>query len=340
MPKFSILIPTHNRADVIGWAIESALWQTEPDFELLVVGDGCTDNTSQVVQSFSDERVKWFDLPKGHGFGYANRNQVLNQSTGQYIAFLAHDDLFLTDHLELLGNLLDATGAKFVYSRPLWVDRTGQIYPGVGSLHHPATRTIFFEQGNFIPATAIIYRRECHAKYGMWNENIPRSGDWELWRRYVQADGSNIAYLSTPTHLHFQADWRTKKNFGAGRLQMWDLLFEDETMNPGSLQIFVPDNQTEQESFWAYMQANPLWINAVRRDIETLVERLSELYLYESLSFTRQYPLAWRMMQVLFGSGWLRKLRRRVAPPNSRREHWWLKIKGDAQAFQVEETKN
>lgn len=81
-PLFSVLLPTHARADVVGMAVQTVLAQTEANFELLVVGDGAEPGTAQEVQASGDHRIKWFDLPKAPGFGYINRNIVLQQARG------------------------------------------------------------------------------------------------------------------------------------------------------------------------------------------------------------------------------------------------------------------
>src|SRR5215510_8295208 len=128
-PRFTVLLPTHDRADVLGFAIASVLAQSEPDFELLVVADGCTNATASVVASFADPRIRFFDLPKAPHFGYANRNVALREAKGELIAFAPDDDLWLPDHLEALVPLFAEDRVELAHSRPAWVSREGFVFP-------------------------------------------------------------------------------------------------------------------------------------------------------------------------------------------------------------------
>ena len=98
-PLVSVIIPTYNRGNVLRIAIQSVLWQTEQNFELLVMGDGCTDDSESVVNSFGDARIQWHNLPSNSGHQSAPVNAGLALSRGRYIAFLGHDDIWHPDHL-------------------------------------------------------------------------------------------------------------------------------------------------------------------------------------------------------------------------------------------------
>jgi glycosyltransferase involved in cell wall biosynthesis len=275
-PKFSVLLPTHNRPDVLPFAIRSVLDQTVHDFELLVVGDGCTDHTSDIVRDFADPRIRWFDLPKAPNFGYANRNIALRSARGAYIAFMAHDDLWLPDHLELLRPFMERDGVELAYSRPLWVIPLGLIAPSAFNLEHPPTLESFLgKERNGIPAACVVHRRECFAKYGYWDEALPSCGDWDMWARIIEGGGrKNFAYLSEPTCLHFRANWHTDTYLVWHKLTIWKRLHAQEGLLPTELKIAVEDGVLEQEAVWREMSADPQeWTKQVRSAIRQVLDQ-------------------------------------------------------------------
>ena len=102
MEKISVIIPTHNRADILPRAIKSIQNQTRSVDEIIVVSDGSTDNTDEVVKEFAakDDRIQLIEYHPGHNGNYA-RNKGLEAATGQFIAFLDDDDEWLPRKTEL-----------------------------------------------------------------------------------------------------------------------------------------------------------------------------------------------------------------------------------------------
>lgn len=94
IPLVSILILTYNRGHYIGEAITSVLAQTYPNFELIIIDDGSTDNTTQIISSFTDKRIKHIKHEKNAGL-FARRKESLSYVTGKYVAVLDSDDLWL-----------------------------------------------------------------------------------------------------------------------------------------------------------------------------------------------------------------------------------------------------
>ena len=94
---FSVIIPTHNRAGIIGRAIESVLEQTYQNWELIIVDDGSTDNTREIVESYNDGRIRYF-WKKNEERSIA-RNFGIDKAEGTYISFLDDDDYYLPEFL-------------------------------------------------------------------------------------------------------------------------------------------------------------------------------------------------------------------------------------------------
>ena len=273
-PRFSILMPTHNRADVVGFAIKSVLAQTEPSFELLIVGDGCTDDTANVVAVCADPRIRWFDLPKAPHFGYANRNFALREARGELVAFAAHDDLLFPDHLARLSARLEETGAEWVYSRPLWVSPDGVVMPLCGNLKNADELARFLQAENFIPASCIVHTRACLEKYGYWREDLAEAADWELWRRIIEGGScENFAYDAVPTTLHFKANWRKRLDPAVTSLVA---LAKASNWWPQALRLRIDPGGPEQAVFSQRLHdAASGWVEEVRRAVVTVVERLA-----------------------------------------------------------------
>jgi glycosyltransferase involved in cell wall biosynthesis len=97
MPKISVIIPTYNSANYLPEAIESVLAQTYKNFEIVVIDDGSTDNTKEVVVPYLDQIVF---LETENGDPAKARNHGIRKSSGEYVAFLDADDIWCPDKLE------------------------------------------------------------------------------------------------------------------------------------------------------------------------------------------------------------------------------------------------
>jgi len=133
-PKVSVVIPTYNRADKVGKAIDSALSQTFTDLEVVVVDDGSSDGTGEILRRAYGDRIRCFAQANQGVSGAWNRG--IAEARGEWIAFLASDDLWEKDKLEWQLRALERFGPK-----------CGACYTDVRLFNHPEKRTLF-EMGN------------------------------------------------------------------------------------------------------------------------------------------------------------------------------------------------
>jgi len=181
-PTVSVIIPTYNRARLIKRAIQSVLNQTYQDFEIIVVDDGSTDNTEEVVKSFNDPRIRYIRHEKNKGTAAA-RNTGIKAARGKFIAFQDSDDEWLPEKLEKQMKVFENAPAKVgvVYTGFWRIENNKKIYipfswvkQKEGNVHKELLK------GNFIGLPTVLIKKECFRKGGMFDEKLPRFQDWEL----------------------------------------------------------------------------------------------------------------------------------------------------------------
>ena len=183
----SVIIPTYNRAHLIGRAIQSVLNQTYQDFELIVVDDGSTDNTEDIIRQFQekDKRIRYIKHDKNKG-GSAARNTGIKNSVGKYIAFQDSDDEWLPKKLEKQMKIFkkESPNLGIVYTGFYRIKDSEKKYIPSHEIVKKEGR-IYEEllKGNFITTQSILVRKECFKKVGIFDENLPRLQDWELVMR-------------------------------------------------------------------------------------------------------------------------------------------------------------
>jgi len=200
-PRVTVIIATYNWSSVLPFSIESVLRQTFADFELLVIGDCCTDDSEQVVASIADPRVRWINLPENTRHQSGPNNEGLRQARGELIAYLGHDDLWLPHHLAAHVAAIDSTASDLTYSLGINVEADANF--GWPSIPRP-------QSGSFASPLCIVHRRRMTEEVGGWRhyrEIADAPPDVELWRRAHSA-GFKFKFVPRLTGVKFPAGWR------------------------------------------------------------------------------------------------------------------------------------
>jgi glycosyltransferase involved in cell wall biosynthesis len=225
-PFFTVVIPTHNRAELLGEATQSVLTQTFQNFELLVIDDHSTDHTKSVATSFKDHRIKYIMNDRANG-GAGTRNAGIFRAKGDWVAFLDDDDVWLPDKLELQYDKIQEVDSS-----------VGLIYSGYAAYDFTERRVIItyvpekegWIQGDLLYKNyigtfdTVVIRTDFLRKVGGLDERFPALQDMEL---YVRISGiSKITFIDKTlvykrTTNSDRIGWNIKKRLAANLL-FWD----------------------------------------------------------------------------------------------------------------------
>lgn len=211
--RVSVAIATYNYGKYLSQAIMSALDQTYPPYEVVVVDDGSTDNTYEVATTFGS-KIKY--ILSGHIGQPGAKNLAARNCDGDLIAFLDADDIWLPDKLKLQIECFHDPEIALVGSRRQYMDPEGNIFSGRvdRTKMHEGVVSREIAYYNFMPFSSVVIRREVFEKIGGFDERFPVVIDYELWTRVAQE--WKFAYVDKPLfmyrtgHANISANWRRR----------------------------------------------------------------------------------------------------------------------------------
>jgi glycosyltransferase involved in cell wall biosynthesis len=211
-PLVSVVVPAYNAQDTILDAIDSALSQTWDRLEVLVVDDGSTDRTADVVRDrfHDDERVRLFAVP--HEGRSAARNRGVQEAGGDYFQFLDADDLLVPTKIEVQVAVLqkDPLLAVAYGDVECFADEDPSIrWIYDKGRHRPSGDVLPFmiDDGFILPVSALVRRDAC-VRAGEFDTELHGSEDWDFWMKI--ADGSRFAYAPREIVGHYRVRLRAR----------------------------------------------------------------------------------------------------------------------------------
>ena len=180
-PLVSIIIPTYNRAWIVRDAIDSVLGQTYAAFELIVVDDGSTDRTPQILDAYGDRLRVIRQANQGVS---AARNRGIGASSGPLIALLDSDDIWLPGKLSVQVDFFRKNPAALIcQTEEIWIRNGLRVNPGK---RHRKPSGMIFERSLelcLVSPSAVMFRRELLENVGLFDESLPACEDYDLWLR-------------------------------------------------------------------------------------------------------------------------------------------------------------
>jgi glycosyltransferase involved in cell wall biosynthesis len=200
-PLISVIIPLFNKEKQISCTLDSVLMQEFCDFEILVIDDGSTDGSNEVVRNFDDNRIRL--IHKSNGGVSSARNLGILKSKGEYLFFLDADDVILKNSLLIFSNLIRTYPSEMIFVTNFAYSENNKEYAYCRKMKPGVVKTpykdifflnIFLRAGNF------LFHRSLINKNCMFNDSISISEDLDFILRLIE--GKNLVYSPVVTFIY------------------------------------------------------------------------------------------------------------------------------------------
>lgn len=254
MPEITVLMPVRNGERYIKESIDSVLNQTLTDFEFLIIDDGSTDRTVEIIQGYTDKRIRL--VRKEHQF-IQNLNEGLELASGSYIARMDADDIMHTERLRIQLKRMKknpditvcGTWAKIFSDKG---NERNVSHLGYGIIHEPVLELLKY---NMLLHPSVMIKKEFLLNHHIEYQNYPCVEDYKLWFDIAKAGG--ILFVKPQELLMFRrSDTQvtvTKKkemSLGSIRLRKEILLYLLSIYNNKTLNSLLSDFENLEKNKW------------------------------------------------------------------------------------------
>lgn len=272
-PQISVVIPAYNHELYVGAAIESVLNQSFSDLELIVVDDGSTDRTAEVINSYSDDRLSYYYQENQDAFNTINRGIELAE--GEYISILNSDDVYALDRLETLLKFCRESDVVCTFSDVIPIDDDGNQFddPSFGwNVWHKKNRDFFYSvhdlytsflKGNFMVTTSNLFMSADAARRVGPFCSLRYLHDYDFIFRMIEHFSDQVRYLDDKKLLYYRIHGGNTLSEAAvkGREQ-------DKTLIRKYMLEAVP------EQYRAYIEAGSDRLVELEQELQTVKQQL------------------------------------------------------------------
>ena len=197
MQKVSVVMATHNRGWIIERAIKSILAQTYKDFELLILDDGSTDNTKEILKQFNDPRIHIDFLPKKKNLSVL-LNIGVKKAQGELITYLDTDNVWYPTFLEVMvSEMTKNTVLAYSGQNLFLVGGTKEKQKIIArKIRNEPFNPVSLLKGNYIDINSVIHTKKILEEIGMFNENLATSMDWDVFVRIAIKHPFQIKFVN------------------------------------------------------------------------------------------------------------------------------------------------
>jgi GalNAc5-diNAcBac-PP-undecaprenol beta-1,3-glucosyltransferase len=245
----TVIVPTHDHGPTLLSSLGSVVAQTLEDIEVFVIGDGVPDVTREIVGALSrlDERVRFFDHPKGPRHGELYRHEALAQARGEIVCYLSDDDVWFPEHVETMQEAL--VESDFVGAHAVHVTPTGDLLTWPSDLSLPWFRErMLVGDTNFVPLSCAAHTLDVYRRLpdGWSPAPLSSATDLFMWRKVLSLPGLRARSTTLPTVVHLPS-----------------------TLRRG----WTADARVAELEPWAVHVADPEWRREFRAEVFDIVRR-------------------------------------------------------------------